>query len=153
MSEQRLSDGDLERMRLSDRAHAENGYEDASLPVLDRRDLLAEIRRLHDDDPSNRWRPEVIAFANAMEARLSHHDDSRGTRGWSECDPKWLLQRLRQEVDELEKALAARHQRCACREAMCPHSLFEHPESVGHEAADVGNFAMMIADVRGELPR
>lgn len=153
MSEQRLSENDLERMHLSDSAHAENGYGNASLPVLDRRDLLAEVRRLRSNDPSTRWRPEVVAFATAMEARLRHHDDSRGARGWSECDPTWLLQRLRQEVDELEKALVARHSRCACREAMCMHSLFEHPESVGHEAADVGNFAMMIADVRGELPR
>lgn len=144
-----LSSGDLERMRLSDKAHAENDYEDASLAALDRRDLLAELDRLH-----KRWRPEVVAFADLMEERLRRHDGSRGPRGWENCDPQWLLGRLKQEVAGLEKALKApKAVRCGCREAMCPHLVFDVTDGVGAEAADVANFAMMIADVREELDR
>lgn len=142
-----LSDGDLERMRLSDKAHAENDYEDASLAALDRRDLLAELDRLR-----KRWRPEVVAFADLMEQRLRAHDASRGKRGWEGCDPKWLLGRLKEELAELEKALKApKPVRCGCREAFCPHLGFDTTDGVGAEAADVANFAMMIADVREEL--
>jgi hypothetical protein len=62
-----------------------------------------------------------------MEAKLSEND---GKGGWLECDYSYLLTALREEVDELEKAL------------------IDHPNDpeVVREAADISNYAMMIAD-------
>ena len=76
-------------------------------------------------------RATVDRFADYMERELQRHDD-RGTEGWRNCDPMWLLQRLREEVDELEQAIRQK------KHVVC-------------EAADVGNFAMMIADNAADL--
>jgi len=75
-------------------------------------------------------RPEVASFAALMEAELRKHDDRPG---WKGEDPHWLLARLNEEVIELANAL------------------LDHSKSLPHEAADVANFAMMIADVCGGL--
>jgi len=48
---------------------------------------------------------------------------------WSKCDPHSLISRAREELAELEAALAADDRKGAVR-----------------EAADVANFCMMIAD-------
>ena len=80
----------------------------------------------------NDLRPEVLAFAYLMERELRKHDDRPG---WKDCRPDWLMGRLMEEVDELDTAIVGRF----------------GPWSVASEAADVGNFAMMVADVRGEL--
>lgn len=75
-------------------------------------------------------RPEVKAFAALMEGELRKH----GHRlGWKECDPEWLMVRLKEEAAELAQAILT------------------HEESIPAEAADVANFAMMIADVEGGL--
>ena len=55
--------------------------------------------------------------------------DGKG-RNWSGCDIRWLLKRLREEADEIEKALYNN----------------EKPFEIALECADVCNFAMMIAD-------
>lgn len=60
--------------------------------------------------------------------------DNKG-RGWDKCDVRWLLMRLREEADEIEKALNDN----------------EEPIEVAKECADVCNFAMMIADNVGGL--
>ena len=60
--------------------------------------------------------------------------DGKG-RGWNKCDVRWLLMRLREEADEIEKALNDN----------------EEPIEVAKECADVCNFAMMIADNVGGL--
>lgn len=76
-------------------------------------------------------RKSVMRFAEEMERQLREHDD-RG--GWEDgqCTPEWLLERLKDEIIELEEAM-------------------EEPENrivnVTHESADVANFAMMIFDV------
>jgi hypothetical protein len=44
-------------------------------------------------------RPEVLAFAEAMERRLKENDDDRGDE-WKKGDPLWLFDRLEQELDE-----------------------------------------------------
>jgi len=75
-------------------------------------------------------RPEVAAFAMLMEAELRKHDDRPG---WKHCNLDWLLGRLREETGELSDAVFIRGQHTA------------------EEAADVANFAMMIADVSGGL--
>jgi NTP pyrophosphatase (non-canonical NTP hydrolase) len=78
-------------------------------------------------------RPEVRAFALLMEAELAKHDDRPG---WKNEDIDGLAECLDEEVRELTVA------RLANADA----------ETIGQEAADVANFAMMIADVVGALP-
>ncbi len=80
----------------------------------------------------NDLRPEVLAFAYLMERELREHDDREG---WKDCGSGWLMERLMEEFDELEVAITERFP----------------PRSIGSEAADVANFAMMIADVCGAL--
>jgi len=76
-------------------------------------------------------RDSVRRFAEEMEFQLRRHDD-RG--GWEDgqCEPKWLLSRLKEEVIELSKAMSNPNGRVT---------------NVAHESADIANFAMMIADV------
>jgi NTP pyrophosphatase (non-canonical NTP hydrolase) len=100
------------------------------------------------DCPSHRWRAaldgprssdvaaggeraEVAAFAGLMEDRLRRHDDRRGARGWRVESRHFLFGRLREEVEELRGAVV--------------------PDAIAEEAADVANYAMMIADVAGGL--
>ena len=83
------------------------------------------------EDPISYLRPEVLAFAIAMEREL-RANDYKG--GWKECDSASLLQHLDEEVYELTE------------EAMKSTS-----ENVLSEAADVANLAMMVADVMGGL--
>jgi len=82
-------------------------------------------------DNKDRWRPEVKAFADAMEAKLKANDHKGG---WNNCGTsmQYLFDRLLEETEELEVAVHDKN-------------------SVLEEAADVANFAMMIADVAGEL--
>lgn len=69
-------------------------------------------------------RPAVHWFANEMERQLQENDHKSG---WDTLSLKWLLNRLRQETQELERAIAK-------------------GTGITDEAADVANFAMMIAD-------
>lgn len=91
------------------------------------------LAALPEDEPAP-LRPEVLAFAQAMEAKLREHDGDRGAAGWRRDSTSALLRRLREEVEEL--ALVGP---------------FTCVDEVLGEAADVGNFAMMIADVCGVL--
>ncbi len=84
-------------------------------------------------------RPEVQRFAVAMEEKLRKHDDRMG---WSDCPPGHLLRRLRNETNELAAAVQS------VTRSTYPE---RHAADVRSEAADVGNFAMMIADVCGSL--
>src|SRR5690606_5240346 len=77
-------------------------------------------------------RPEVAAFARAMEHKLAANDHKEH---WREMRVHQLLEMLRDEVDELVRAVADFHG------GMGPH------RNVLDEAADVANFAMMVADV------
>ena len=73
-------------------------------------------------------RPEVQWFAEQMELRLRANDHKDG---WEDEEALWLWSRIREEWQELHDALF-----------LTPKS---HP-AVIREAADVANFAMMIAD-------
>lgn len=86
---------------------------------------------------TRRWRPEVEAFADAMEAQLLANDHKPG---WKRDFPSELLRRLKEESTELSREL---------RE--WDGSNANSPKRVLKEAADVANFAMMIADVCGGL--
>lgn len=70
-------------------------------------------------------RDDVAWFANLME-KVLRENDHKG--GWYGCQMSYLKRRLGQEVKELRKALDE-----------------ERDDDVVLEAADVANFAMMIA--------
>lgn len=95
-------------------------------------------------------RPEVAAFAQALEAQLRANDHKSGWKGDSVSS---LMERLKEEVDELVKALCShlieygRAKRGTEEPLLFADTEFE----VLKEAADVANFAMMIADVCGGL--
>jgi hypothetical protein len=81
-------------------------------------------------------RPEVEAFAVAMETELRANDHKGGWKRKHPSDPcpfysEDCLDRLDEEVSELRKATK---------------------ETTLAEAADVANFAMMYADIRDALP-
>lgn len=88
--------------------------------------------------------PTVIEFAKAMQHKLdkNKHKDGKGwernpdgsRNGWAGCSVLFLRQKLEEEVMELIDALQ-----------------HEGAEEIRNEAADVGNIAMMLADVRGAL--
>lgn len=82
-------------------------------------------------------RHEVRAFARLMEKKLRKHDDRPG---WKDETRGWLLSRLRDETEELHRAIHKPD-----------HGQPLDSELIGREAADVANFAMMIADVCGAL--
>jgi NTP pyrophosphatase (non-canonical NTP hydrolase) len=69
-------------------------------------------------------RDELAWFAQQMERELRDND---WKDHWSTCSQRWLLNRLKQETAELERALTTGRE-------------------IASEAADVANFAMMIAD-------
>lgn len=106
-------------------------------------------------------RDKVRAFAGMMEGKLAKHDKDRGDNGWAKDSPEALHKRLSQEVNELERALReSRRFRAAQMEArrnfrdVIPEGHFADLNSkidveIAREAADVANFAMMIADVCG----
>ena len=81
----------------------------------------------------HRWRPEVLAFADAMEAKLKENDRKRH---WYRLGMQTLSMRLTQEREELRRAVKS-----------------GDPAEVLREAADVANFAMMIADMVRRHPK
>lgn len=85
-------------------------------------------------------RPEVMAFARLMETVLRQNDHKGG---WKECEPDWLANRVLEEAAELKEAA----------DAGAIHSPpdKDEQEAIAREAADVANFAMMIADVCSAL--
>lgn len=77
-------------------------------------------------------RPEVLAFALAMEERLRANDHKGG---WKQERLQYLLDSAREEVEEVESA--ARSQRPMV--------------DIARESADAANYLMMIADNSGGL--
>lgn len=74
-------------------------------------------------------RPEVMAFAHAMEKRL-RRNDYKG--GWKNCKSDYLIKRLCEEYLELRDSIREKGM---------------WGPWVRGEAADVANFAMMIWDL------
>lgn len=79
-------------------------------------------------------RDEVAQFAALMERKLKANDHKDH---WEGAPMGYLLRRLKEEVEELERAVRSSND----------------AETIGGEAADVGNFAMMIADNMASLPQ
>lgn len=96
--------------------------------------------------PAGRWRPKVVAFANLMEAKLRENDWKGGWEGCADLD---LFERLGEESAELLSALHRHAKRLSWGDGWVMETDTE--ERIGREAADVANFAMMIADVCGAL--
>ena len=71
-------------------------------------------------------RASIMRLALAMEQKLQANEHKAD---WKACDPLWLLEKLCDEVHELSHALQ-----------------YNRRDQISDEAADVANFAMMIAD-------
>lgn len=94
---------------------------------------LKEPGHVHGLESSPTW-PYVLAFAKRMEAKLDLNRHKGDREGWIDDSARALLKRLREETKELARALDGAESR---------------RERAPDEAADVANFAMMIADVCG----
>lgn len=79
-------------------------------------------------------RPEVAAFAMEMERKLAVNDAKKGQRGWKGDEPFDLLDRVREEADEVYGAIVR-----------------DNHADILAECADVANMAMMVADAAGAL--
>lgn len=109
-------------------------------------------------------RPEVQAFAEAMELKLRQNDHKGGWKKeepdhqwkWTE-DAGWLLDRAKQEIGELEFELSTTWDGNQYHRGMLIHrgenwiGKAEDRPKILDEAVDTANFLMMIADVCGAL--
>jgi NTP pyrophosphatase (non-canonical NTP hydrolase) len=87
---------------------------------------------------SSTW-PIVLWFAGEMEKKLEANRHKGDAEGWRMCSPFTLLDRLREETGELSTAM----------DLIPPADPAVFPKIIA-EAADVANFAMMIADQADE---
>jgi len=78
-------------------------------------------------------RPEVMRFAEMMERKLQLHDSDRGDE-WRDFTAEYLLFRMKDEMRELVEAITNNMDR----------------STICCEAADVGNFCMMISESYGQ---
>lgn len=88
--------------------------------------------------PNLDLRPAVLKFAQMMERKLQAND-CKG--GWESDNVEWLLSRLREELLELDAV------------ALNDDGSAETRQKIGQEAADVANYAMMVADVCGSVQK
>lgn len=94
-------------------------------------------------------RDAVAWFSGEMEKRLARHDRTRGVEGWIGNYLTDLSERAKQEARELDEILDAPQKYPGSRVDNFTNSQLQE---IIEEAADVGNFAMMIADcARREL--
>lgn len=124
------------------RAEAEDDAKDAEIAALradydtafrERNDALTACLRYEGEiaalkaEPMVPLRPQLAAFASAMESTLKANDHKGG---WEDETSSWLFRRLLDETGELRRAVFS-GDRIATKD----------------EAVDVANFAMMIYDV------
>lgn len=83
------------------------------------------------------WRPEVVAFANAMERKL-RDNDWKG--GWKEDASGALMVRVHEEFREFTTA-----------HLQYPRDTERYRADLLNEGADVANMIMMVVDVCGAL--
>lgn len=112
-------------------------------------ELITEAKTLTFEQLTAKWGgptpkisatwPLVLAFSKRMEAKLELNRHKGDREGWLGCKVGDLLARLKQETEELETALRR------------VPSL--GTQNVADEAADVANFAMMIADLAVDLTK
>lgn len=81
------------------------------------------------------YQAHVNRFGKIMVAKLKENEHKAG---WSQMTPDYLMQRMAGEVYELTRELMRRPR---------------NPEQIAREAADVANFAMMVAEaVQPDVP-
>ena len=97
-----------------------------------------------DEEPLE-LRPMVKAMAQAMERKLRENDHKGG---WARDSPDALLYRLSEESGELRRAVMTHGYFVRTRPG---EPLEAAIKLVVDEAADVCNFAAMVADVVGGL--
>jgi hypothetical protein len=115
--------------------------------------LLRELSKVERRTPMTRTAlcPEIQAFAIEMQKKL---DENAGKGHWGNCELGYLKRRLRTEMKELFAALdKVRDYAPAEDEGHDPLELRESKlrAAVVREAADVANFAMMMADNVGRM--
>jgi hypothetical protein len=98
-------------------------------------------------------RPVVQRFAELMEAKLKENDKKGG---WGNCSTAYLSRRCGNELGELRAAVNrgkhwVRQSTFLSGRGPVISDNEELRLLIGREAADVANFAMMIADVCGAL--
>jgi hypothetical protein len=93
---------------------------------------MNSVRIVDEKGKFTRIRGEVVAFAEDMERKLKLNDH-KGR--WHAESLSYLFSRLHEKLTELEAAIM-----------LIRSSDHESVQHVVNEAADVGNFAMMIAD-------
>ena len=86
-----------------------------------------------------RPRQQVQWFARLMERELQENDDKGG---WETCPDDYLVRRIDDERAELARLLRKLQRKIDRDVDLTPAEV----EQVLSEAADVANFAMMIAD-------
>lgn len=92
----------------------------------------------------------IVGFVAFMRTKLAANAHKTH---WLHSTQEYLLERLREEVKELEEACHYKPTSCACREAFCPHIEYPaDPNDIVEECADVANFAMMIAHHASKSP-
>lgn len=96
--------------------------------------------------PESATRPWVDAFADEMEAKLDHNRHKGDRNGWRrEGVSEFLLPRLLNEVGELIAALREDEDAVTAQDSKSARA------HIRSECADIANFAMMIADVAGDM--
>ena len=70
---------------------------------------------------------ELLRFACNMQQELDNNDHKSG---WEGLSPQWIIHRIKQETNELERAIKNKRLR----------------KKIISECADIANFAMMLAD-------
>jgi hypothetical protein len=90
---------------------------------------------------SKTW-PIVVDFSERMERKLDLNRRKGDAEGWRCCQWPDLLARLREEVEELELAMAVSD----VRSGESTENANDAANGAANEAADVANFAMMLAD-------
>lgn len=96
-------------------------------------------------------RKNVVTYAESMERKLRANDHKGG---WLGCKKDWLADRLVEEAVELfiaagldDRDIVSLFLKHSQRLIVTPTSFRVRGEDVAGEAADVGNFAMMLRDV------
>ncbi len=98
-----------------------------------------------DASPGYEVRDEVMAFARLMETALQANNHKGH---WDKCDPCWLLSKLMEEVGELAQVVIRMHSPDGNQLILSGDEFINAAVRTGvREAADVGNLAMMLADV------
>ena len=91
------------------------------------KELEKQLNSKLNDCTKIKLRPEILWFAEQMEKKLQSNDYKGG---WNDCSIKYLLYSLKEEIKELSDELNQK----------------SNSSNIIKEAADIANFAMMIAD-------